>query len=153
MNDSTLRIRIDNRSVIFLSVHFCITLSAAQEGASGQTSKQCWLACLPSLVLQPIFCCQTTFVVCVGGSQLPIVLGFTPLEIFDGNTSQKVHAGLRQVTRTYLVIELPCVVMSWWLSANWKDTAVAGYAIVQEVVANKPSAVFQVVKRAFEGVR
>ena len=135
MNDSTLRIRIARFGPSFSLCSFCITV-AAQEGASGQSAVSAF-ACLPPLVLQPMFCCQTTFVVCVGGSQLPIVLGFTPLEIFDGNTSPKVHAGLRQVTRTYLVIELHCVVMSWWLSVNWKDTAVVGQAIVQEGRGNQ----------------
>ena len=44
------------------------------------------------------------------------------------------------------------VVMSWWLSASWKDTADDEEAIVQAVVTTNLIAVFQVVSHTF-GVR
>ena len=76
-------------------------------------------ACLPSLVVQTStvcsICCQTTFVVWFGGSQLL----WLPPELTwilntERNTPDKSMLDSDNLPKTWLVIELVSVVMSWW---------------------------------------
>ena len=123
-------------------------------GGGKWANQQAVLACLSP------FSCAATYVLlsnhfCCFRGWKPRILSWASLNLRSLKEIHliKVHAGLRQVTRTYLVIELPCVVMSWWLSANWKDRAVVGYAIVHQVVAVKLNAVFQVVSAPRSQIR
>ena len=110
MNDSTLRIRIARFGPSFSLCSLCITV-AAQEGASGQSAGS-------ALPVSLLLCCNLYFVVKLlllfvwAEANFLFCLASLHLRSLMEIHLLKVHAGLRQVTRTYLVIELPCVVMS-----------------------------------------
>ena len=84
MSDSTLRIRIVDSVRHFLSVHSCITVYCKQHrrGQVG-TVAWCYCACLFPPVLPPMFSCQTTFVVFVGGSLQTLLLASLNLGTLD----------------------------------------------------------------------
>ena len=88
VNDSTLRIRIDNRSVIF---SLFTSVSHSVQHRRGQVGKPASSAGLPVSLL---LCCHLCFVVkplllFSWVEAQNILLSFTPLEIFEGNTSDK----------------------------------------------------------------
>ena len=118
MSDSTLRIRIVDSVRHFLSVHSCITVYCKQHrrGQVG-TVAWCYCACLFPPVLPPMFSCQTTFVVFVGGSLQTLLLASLNLGTLDRIQLNQVHVGLTQICQDLLRYWTHCAVMSFL--DNW----------------------------------
>ena len=87
-----------NRS-IGPSFSFRSLLYHLKQHRRGQVGRvhSCFSACLPPLLCCTLcFCCQTTFVVCVGGSQQRLCLASLYWRSLKEIHLLKVHAGLRQ---------------------------------------------------------